>query len=328
MAHWILADREPTVISIPTGTGKTAVALVAPFLDIDPPRRVLVLAPARHLRLQLVEQFSTYAQLHRLGVLQASVGAPRVIELSGRAADWSMLEPYDVVVALPNSISPAHYVQDQLPPRDLFDLIVVDEAHHAPAETWRAVLDHFHAARALLLTATPRRRDGRRIPGSLEYYYPLRRALDEGLYKPIQPVLLPLPKPSDRGASDHAIAARAAELLASSEHRTSVLLVRGGTVARLRELQRAYEAMGVEVVLLHSALAQAHQAEIVQRLRGGQIRAVGVVGMLGEGFDLPALRLVAYHDKHRSLPATVQLIGRLARVDAGYPQPSSLGHRR
>lgn len=229
-----------------------------------------------------------------------------------------------MVVALPNSISPAHYVQDQLPPRDLFDLIVVDEAHHAPAETWRAVLDHFHAARALLLTATPRRRDGRRIPGSLEYYYPLRRALDEGLYKPIQPVLLPPPKPSDRGASDQAIAARAAELLASSEHRTSVLLVRGGTVARLRELQRAYEAVGVEVVLLHSALAQAHQAEIVQRLRGGQIRAVGVVGMLGEGFELPAMRLVAYHDKHRSLPATVQLIGRLARVDAGYPQPSSL----
>jgi hypothetical protein len=46
--------------------------------------------------------------------------------------------------------------------------------------------------------------------------------------------------------------------------------------------------------------------------------------MLGEGFDLPAIRLVAYHDKHRSMPATIQLIGRLARVDPRYPQPSSL----
>ena len=324
MAHWSLADREPTVISIPTGTGKTAVGMAAPFLGIDPPRRVLVLAPARHIRTQLAEQFSTYAQLHRLGVLRESVGAPRVFEMAGRAADWRSLEPYDVVVALPNSISPAHYEQGRLPPRDLFDLIVVDEAHHAPAETWRAVLDHFNAARALLLTATPRRRDGKRIPGSLQYYYPLRRALDEGLYKPIHPMLLAPPEPSDRAASDRAIAARAAELLARSEHRTSVLLVRGGTVARLRELQHAYHAVGVEVALLYNALSQARQAEIVKGLRDGQVRAVGVVGMLGEGFDLPALRLVAYHDKHRSLPATVQLIGRLARVDAAYPQPSSL----
>lgn len=324
MAHWSLADREPTVISIPTGTGKTAVGMAAPFLGIDPPRRVLVLAPARHLRTQLAEQFSTYAQLHRLGVLQEAVGAPRVLEMSGRTADWPSLEPYDVVIALPNSISPAHYEQGRLPPRDLFDLVVVDEAHHAPAEIWRAVLDHFNAARALLLTATPRRRDGRRIPGSLEYYYPLRRALEEGLYKPIQPMLLALPTPSDRAASDRAIAARAAQVLASEQHQTSVLLVRGGSIARLRELQHAYEAVGIEVALLYNALSQARQAEIVERLRDGQIRAVGVVGMLGEGFDLPALRLVAYHDKHRSLPATVQLIGRLARVDANYPQPSSL----
>ena len=46
--------------------------------------------------------------------------------------------------------------------------------------------------------------------------------------------------------------------------------------------------------------------------------------MLGEGFDLAAIRLLAYHDKHRSLSATAQLIGRLARVDAEFPQPSML----
>ena len=46
--------------------------------------------------------------------------------------------------------------------------------------------------------------------------------------------------------------------------------------------------------------------------------------MLGEGYDLPRLRLVAYHDKHKSMPATIQLIGRLARVSEDFPQESVL----
>lgn len=323
-AHWSLEETEPTVVSIPTGTGKTAVGMVAPFLTKDPPRRVLVLGPSRHVRRQLVEQFSTYRQLHRLGVLPEKSGAPAVLEMSGRVEKWSELKAADVVVALPNSISPLHYEESKQPPRDLFDLIIVDEAHHAPADTWRAVLDHFNNARALLLTATPRRRDGRRIPGSLEYYYPLRRALDEGLYKPIQPVLLTPPDPTDLAQSDSAIATRAAELLATDEHGTSTLLVRGGAVDRLHQLQAVYEAAGIDLALLYNTMSEKRQNEIVDELRQGSLRAVGVVGMLGEGFDLPSLRLVAYHDKHRSLPATVQLIGRLARVDDAFPQPSSL----
>jgi len=324
LAHWSLASREPTLISIPTGTGKTAVAMAAPFLMTVPPRRVLVLAPQKQLRRQLARQFETQDQLRRLAVLPDTAGAPRVTEMTGRSGDWGALEAADVVVALPNSISPVHYAPEEQPPADLFDLIVVDEAHHAPAQTWQAVLDYFPQARALLLTATPRRRDGKRIPGSLEYYYPLRRALEENLYHPITPLLITPPKPYDRKRSDAAIAARAAELLGAGEHQTSTLLIRGGTIERLHELRQVYEAAGIEIALLYSTLPDRSQARIIEQLTAGQIRAVAVVGMLGEGFDLPSLRLAAYHDKHKSVPATVQLIGRLARVHPDFPQRSSL----
>lgn len=73
---------------------------------------------------------------------------------------------------------------------------------------------------------------------------------------------------------------------------------------------------------LHSGLGTRARESLVERIRSGECRAVAVVNMLGEGFDLPSLRVVAYHDKHKSLPATVQLIGRLDRVDQRYPQPS------
>ena len=46
--------------------------------------------------------------------------------------------------------------------------------------------------------------------------------------------------------------------------------------------------------------------------------------MLGEGFDLPRLRIAAYHDKHRSTQSTIQLIGRLARAHPDFPQQSVL----
>jgi superfamily II DNA or RNA helicase len=322
VAHWSLESPEPTVISVPTGTGKTAVALVAPLLLATPPNRVLVMGPSRQLREQLAAEFGSYDQLRRIGVLAKRDLVPRVHELTGKVKNWSALEEFEVVVALPNSISPAHYDEESGPPSDLFDLVIIDEAHHAPARSWTAVLQHFGGARALLLTATPRRRDGRPIPGSLEFYYPLRRALEEGFYKPITPALLPAG--SSKRANDESIAQAAARLLAAEEHSTSVLLVRAATVTRLKELRDTYLAAGVDLTVLHSRLSKDRQLEITHELRGGEIRAVGVVGMLGEGFDLPAIRLLAYHDKHRSAPATLQLIGRLARVDKRFPQAAQL----
>jgi DNA repair protein RadD len=46
-------------------------------------------------------------------------------------------------------------------PRDFFQLLVVDEAHHTTAGTWARVIAHFHAAKLLGVTATPIRGDGR-----------------------------------------------------------------------------------------------------------------------------------------------------------------------
>ena len=329
VAHWSKTSGEASLVSLPTGTGKTAVAMAAPLVMSPPPRRVLVLVPSQVLRTQITDEFASQDLLKRLGVLDTpddGLTLPVVHALAGRVDRWDELHDADVIVALPNSISPHHYEDTTAgpPPPDLFDLVIIDEAHHTPAATWRAVLDYFSWRRALLLTATPIRRDRRPVPGELVYHYPLRRALDEGLYHAVQPDILPPPEPYDRAEADRQIAQRAAQLLDRPEHATSTLIVRGLTVQRLQELRELYGEFGVDLPVLHNRLGEVTKQRMLDDLRAGAVRAIAVAGMLGEGFDLPSIRIAAYHDKHKAVPATIQLIGRLARASSKHPQQSRL----
>jgi superfamily II DNA or RNA helicase len=142
----------PALISLPTGSGKSAVALAAPFLASA--QLVLVVIPSTDLRRQLAGAFTDLALLQRIDAVDRGC-LPGIHELVHRVQDWQDIEQYEVVVASPSTISPVHY--PQVPPAaNLFDLVVIDEAHHNSAPTWRAILEHFTAAKALLLTATPR----------------------------------------------------------------------------------------------------------------------------------------------------------------------------
>lgn len=324
LSHWTLEPKEPALVSIPTGAGKTAIAMAAPYVIPMPPRRVLVVAPSTDLRKQLSDRFVSE---HDLAVVSAVAGKPeeglKVMRMTTRAKSWSNLEEFDVVIALPNTISPRYY-PNNLPPVDLFDMVIIDEAHHASAATWLEILHHFKDAYSLLLTATPIRRDGKRIPGNLVYYYPMRLALEAGFYKPIVPLVLPPIFPGDRDATDRQIAEACAKIVSEDEHSTSTLIVRANSIDRAESLTKLYKDMGISLTPLHSRRGPRQREEIVNRLKDGSLRGAAVVGMLGEGFDLGSIRILAYHDKHKSLPATIQLFGRLARTDPNFPQSSIL----
>jgi superfamily II DNA or RNA helicase len=316
VAHWSLPHRGPALVSVPTGSGKSAIAAAAPYLVGA--NRVLVVVPSRDLREQISEAFSKESVLRAINA-RSGAAEPVVQQLTSRVENWEDLLRADVIVAIPNSISPAYY-EENPPPPDLFDLLVVDEAHHAPAPTWQAILDHFVSARALLLTATPQRRDGRRVPGEMVYHYPLRQALDEGLYKPVRPLVIDLDDDVTQASRDLLIVGQVVELALQPEHQSSTVLIRASTIARAQQLAGLYRGAGLQTEAMSSRLSAGNRAKIVERLRAGELRAVAVVDMLGEGFDLPSLRIAAYHDKHKSLNATIQLIGRLVRADDRYPQ--------
>jgi superfamily II DNA or RNA helicase len=324
-AHWSLEPSEGALVSLPTGTGKTAVALAAPFLTPDAPTRVLVLVPSRAIRDQISTQFKTLDVLRSINALPKDIDQPVVQDIAGYSQDWQRLKHCDVVIGIPHSLGvDATGPTVQSVPPEFFDLVIVDEAHHLPARTWTAVLEHLEYRYAVLLTATPFRLDRRPVPGERVYTYPLQLAIANDFYAPVEPIILPAPDPITEHNKDSIIAHEVIRLAAAERHESSAVLIRARTRTRANALADLYTSLGLPTEALVSTMSPEDQDSVTDRLKSGELRSVAVVGMLGEGFDVPRLRIVGYHDKHRSLPATVQLIGRLARVDSRYPQPSML----
>ncbi len=68
-------------------------------------------------------------------------------------------------------------------PDDFFDMVIIDEAHHSAADSWKKVLERFPNAKVIHLTATPFRSDRQEIDGELVYRYSFRSATVKGYIK-------------------------------------------------------------------------------------------------------------------------------------------------
>lgn len=321
LAHVSVQD-DPAIVCLPTGYGKTSLMMALPLLL--GPARVLIVEPSSALRKQVHSHFSVLSTLRRIGALPEDGPLPAVHLHVGRPqsqAEWSQLEQFDVVVSTPGSSSPAIAPGS---PADLFDLIIFDEAHHAPADSWVAYVEHYTQARFIFLTATPFRRDGRVIPGKLVYRYPVMRAVAEGAFDPIRFYPAPVENELDDAHVDLVIAQTAVQQLQEDlgngfDHR---LFIRAATISAAEALVPLYQGLGVAVEAISSKLTKRQQDLVEARLISGELQAIVCVDMFGEGYDFPKLKIAALHAPHKSLVPTIQFIGRFARVDASTGQPT------
>jgi superfamily II DNA or RNA helicase len=305
----------PALVTMPTGSGKTAVICATPFFLCA--ERVLVLTPSRMVREQIVEEFKGLLDLRRLGAIIGNVKAPTVYSVEGKIAsvdEWSNLRPYDVVVGTPNSISPESPGVAP-PPLDFFDLVLVDEAHHAAARSWKGLLDRLSSAKQVLFTATPFRKDRRELLGKLVYVYELRDAYRDGVFGQLeyQPIT------TQGGDADLAIARAAATRLRNDQAAgfAHLMMVRTGTksrAAQLVDLYKSHTDLKLQLVTGDHSLQRLRAT--VAKLRNRELDGIVCVDMLGEGFDLPNLKVAALHTPHKSLAVTLQFIGRFARTNA------------
>lgn len=305
------SSEDPAQIVMPTGVGKSLVLTAAPFLLRS--KKVLVVAPARLVRDQLAKGFRDLHQLRAAGLLPDDVKTPQVQIVRHKATkeDWEKWQTADVVVGTVNVLS-AGYPGVTRVPREMFDLVVFDEAHHLPARTWTALLASVDS-RAILLTATPFRRDGKRLPGEIAFNYPLARAIERGAYSPVR--FVPV-EPEDGKDKDLVLAKAARDRILSEEHQAadSRLLVRADRVEDAERLVELYAELGVDLGLIESSTSASAATKTLAAVSEGRLKGFACVGALIEGFDFPTLKVAAYHVPHRSLPPTLQFIGRLSRV--------------
>lgn len=103
----------------------------------------------------------------------------------------------DMYFVIYQAVSDREYKEEWIPglyrqyPPDFFDLIIVDECHRGSANdesTWREILNHFHSAVQLGMTATPLRdsdnRDTYAYFGNPLYIYSLQQGIDDGFLAP------------------------------------------------------------------------------------------------------------------------------------------------
>ena len=317
-AHWSVSE-DPATIVMPTGTGKTDTMIS--ILVSARCERVLVVVPTDALRTQLSEQFL------KLGVLKApgseitsdealfpTVHTLRQVPQGPSAVD-AIASSAQVIVA---TSAIAARCGPELRERfaEHCSHLFIDEAHHAEAPTWRTFKASFGSRRVLQFTATPFREDGKPLDGKVIFHYPLRKAQEEEYFKPIRFERVVEFNPQK---ADAAVAETAVECLRQDLDRGHILMARVESVRRAEEVFGLYaQHADLNPVQLHTGIRSARERErIRQQVIDGTSRIVVCVDMLGEGFDLPELKIAAFHDVRKSLPVTLQLAGRFTRVKKG-----------
>ena len=304
-------SNENAIVVMPTGTGKTAVLMMSPYILRK--RRVLIVTPSKMVRGQIAEDFQLLDTLCKINVLASSVKKPNVFEMEHQYSedDTKRLQEADVIVATANcalTLSMSEWAKENI------DIVLVDEAHHTPAATWKQILNNISSAAHILFTATPFRLDKKEITGEIIYDYPLRKAYEEGVFGEIQ--YIPVTEAED---NDIAIATIAEEVLVNDrnigyEH---FLMIRTDTKENAKKLENIYnEHTSLKVKRIDSSLSNRNIRTTLDNLKTRELDGIICVDMLGEGYDFPNLKIAAVHVPHKSLASTLQFIGRFARTNA------------
>jgi superfamily II DNA or RNA helicase len=317
---WNSGTRRPACV-LPTGAGKTVVFSDLITRDLrDGTDRVLVLAHRDELIRQAVKKIKDVAPYLRVGVCKAGedqVGAPVVV----------------------GSVQTMRNEARRRRVRNV-GLVVVDECHHATADSYRAVLNHYGCfeeggARAVGFTATMSRGDGvglGQVWESVVYERNISYMITRGfLVQPrgvhVRVEDLDLGKlrivagDFSEGAMGEALAASMAPeriVDAYREHadgRPALLFV--PTVAFAELMAGRFTQAGVSARVVHGGQGTDERRAALAAFSEGRVSVLVNCMVLTEGTDLPLASCVIIARPTTHVGLYVQMVGRVLRPYPG-----------
>lgn len=219
---------------------------------------------------------------------------------------------------------------------DYYDFIIVDEFHHAAADSYQKLLNHFNPRILLGLTATPERMDGKSV---LTYFddhiaaeMRLTEAINQKLLSPFQyfcvtdTVNLSHLKWSRGGYDTNQLEnvytsnyLRSSQIIQSVEkYVTDLSEVKGlgfcVSIAHAQYMADFFNQSGIPSIALHGGSDKTTRMEAQRLLVTGDIKFIFVVDLYNEGIDIPEINTVLFLRPTESLTVFLQQLGRGLRL--------------
>lgn len=305
------------MFQLPTGGGKTFLfsAIAKDLLQ----ERILVLVHREELIYQAQESLETACGV-RVGIIKAGI-APEPL---------CMIQVASVQTLVRRSLPPA-------------GLVIVDEAQHSTAETYRKILDNYDKSYVLGVSATPIRSDGSGFDDlfdSLVSVITVKELIAQGSLSKYK--LFADPNPiKTKGIRTTAGDYNQKELAQSVN--TSILsanlvqtyrdrcpdkrcVVFAINVEHSQAIAERYKQAGIPAEHLDGETPTGDRKAILERFRTGETLVISNVGILTEGFNLPSIEAVQCARPTKSLSLWLQMVGRGLRPSAGKEYALILDH--
>ena len=301
---------------MPTGTGKTYLltAVINSFVSNNPMEKVWIVAHRRELVSQInetVRKFHSYSASNTSSLLSS---------VKSMSIQW-LMRHYDEIEDEPG-------------------MIVIDEAHHALAETYKEMWERFPKAKFLGLTATPCRLNGKgfmdlfdvlvqswNIP---EFISKGRLATYDFVSIKSDGVTQRLIDSLQKRGADGDYQNKEMDMLLNKRPSIERLyqsfeeygkyrkgIVYAINISHAKKIMEQYQEHGIKAVAIDSKTPAAERQADIEAFKNGDIQVLVNVDIFSEGFDCPDVELVQLARPTLSLAKYLQMVGRGLRVAKG-----------
>ena len=301
---------------MPTGTGKTYLltAVIDSFVSNNPMEKVWIVAHRRELVSQIdetVRKFHSYFESSTSSLLSS---------VKAMSIQW-LMRHYDEIEEEPG-------------------MIVIDEAHHALAKTYKEMWERFPKAKFLGLTATPCRLNGKGFTDLFdvlvqswsvpEFISKGRLATYDFVSIKSDGVTQRLIDSLQKRGADGDYQNKEMDMLLNKKPSIERLyqsleefgkdrkgIVYAINISHAQKITKLYQEHGVKAIAIDSKTPASERQQDIEAFKKGDIQVLVNVDIFSEGFDCPDVEFVQLARPTLSLAKYLQMVGRGLRVAKG-----------